>query len=212
MLPWYFNPRSLAGATISNSIYIMGICISIHAPSRERPAIQLHNTDFVAISIHAPSRERPLQIIFWRSKVRISIHAPSRERPTANTDSHIAVNFNPRSLAGATPIGIMFRRECDPFQSTLPRGSDRSSRDGTRRKAGISIHAPSRERLKCKILNCLRLTFQSTLPRGSDCSFSTITFTSFDFNPRSLAGATILEAQACFTIEISIHAPSRERL
>ena len=76
-----FNPRSLAGATqISErytsshqfqstlprgsdwkcSIKIIGITISIHAPSRERPEIagQIMTDEY--ISIHAPSRERLL--------------------------------------------------------------------------------------------------------------------------------------------------------
>ena len=55
----------------------------------------------------------------------------------------------------------------------------------------ISIHAPSRERLRRNISSTRCLRFQSTLPRGSDSSFSSITLTSFNFNPRSLAGATI---------------------
>ena len=62
-------------------------------------------------------------------------------------------------------------------------------------------------------LNRIAVTpFQSTLPHGSDLS----NFVSYrdlsDFNPRSLAGATY-EAPACpFDTDISIHAPSRERL
>ena len=76
--------------------------------------------------------------------------------------------------------------------------------------------------------------FQSTLPRGSDTGGRIIPITYADFNPRSLAGATV---QYIFTIAkhgrfqstlprgsddalavmmlhsaISIHAPSRERL
>ena len=76
----------------------------------------------------------------------------------------------------------------------------------------ISIHAPSWER-QIKNQNIFYIgTFQSTLPYGSDLS----NFVSYrdlsDFNPRSLAGATY-EAPACpFDTDISIHAPSRERL
>ena len=97
----YFNPRSLAGATMhclrgttkpifqstlprgSDSHLISGnisSIISIHAPSRERlpfgcAAIKADN-----ISIHAPSRERPLAAPLSETCGIISIHAPSRER------------------------------------------------------------------------------------------------------------------------------------
>ena len=55
--------------------------------------------------------------------------------------------------------------------------------------------------------------FQSTLPRGSD-EVKTIKGEIFkNFNPRSLAGATSPNRYACiFPNNISIHAPSRERL
>ena len=55
--------------------------------------------------------------------------------------------------------------------------------------AGISIHAPSRERP------------QSLLIQHSN----------HHFNPRSLAGATLLQAKLMLLEDISIHAPSRER-
>ena len=54
----------------------------------------------------------------------------------------------------------------------------------------ISIHAPSRERLK--------------LPK--------VVRSPQDFNPRSLAGATTRYSFSQFDLGISIHAPSRERL
>ena len=57
-------------------------------------------------------------------------------------------------------------------------------------KYGISIHAPSRERR----LHVRRLpqcaVFQSTLPRGSDMGTMLMAKSLMDFNPRSLAGAT----------------------
>ena len=54
----HFNPRSLAGATITILSIAFLITISIHAPSRERPFINLNYLTH-EISIHAPSRERP---------------------------------------------------------------------------------------------------------------------------------------------------------
>ena len=75
------------------------------------------------------------------------------------------------------------------FQSTLPCGSDLKN-----------------------LLHCLRCRiFQSTLPCGSD----TIVFASTkhinNFNPRSLAGATLMLRQYADVARISIHAPLRER-
>ena len=74
--------------------------------------------------------------------------------------------FNPRSLAGAT------------------RGAA-----GGQRMTKISIHAPSRERLRAGVQALLR----------------------DNFNPRSLAGATRAANRVFSGILISIHAPSRER-
>ena len=152
---------------------------------------------------------------------------------------------------------ITFQRttHCTVFQSTLPRGSDqvtlRRSIVGTdfnpRSLAGatipdyylklferISIHAPSRERLRFSAIMMAALLFQSTLPRGSDADSSsyagnTALFQSTlprgsdgnlslhsmarsNFNPRSLAGATFDRSFVYkTTFDISIHAPSRER-
>ena len=55
---------------------------------------------------------------------------------------------------------------------------------------GISIHAPSRERLTSLSWAGETRRFQSTLPRGSDVAASPSPPTSPYFNPRSLAGAT----------------------
>ena len=97
------------------------------------------------------------------------------------------------------------------FQSTLPRGSDR-----------VANCTP----------NAVNL-FQSTLPRGSDYQLVLPRLALADFNPRSLAGATVVidyaaarqyafqstlprgsdcsDCAHCDMREISNHAPSRER-
>ena len=54
--------------------------ISIHAPSRERPAEILAEQAEFTISIHAPSRERPNAADYDVDDISISIHAPLRER------------------------------------------------------------------------------------------------------------------------------------
>ena len=121
-------------------------------------------------------------------------------------------DFNPRSLAGATP-------------ATGPRAAPRKisihapSRErlnGFRHAAAaqaISIHAPSRERLTT-LKKCLIIArFQSTLPRGSDSPYSP------QHKKRILISIHAPSRERHHTAKvspawesISIHAPSRERL
>ena len=96
-----FNPRSLAGATADLLSHGSPSQISIHAPSRERPAsssllITLYNFNprsLAGATVHANSKQYTLLI---------SIHAPSRER----------------LLQSINTVNMW------AFQSTLPRGSD----------------------------------------------------------------------------------------
>ena len=53
--------------------------------------------------------------------------------------------------------------------------------------------------------------FQSTLPYGSDGRPKRFTAAAVNFNPRSLTGATIAHASCSAAVNISIHAPLRER-
>ena len=118
----------------------------------------------------------------------ISIHAPSRERQhigIARLSTPLFQSPLPRGSDRATPCLLLATMQ---FQSTLPRGSDNMP-CFERWREPISIHAPLRERL----LGC-----------SSKTTFS-------DFNPRSLAGATISNDVFRYGIDISIHAPSRER-
>ena len=119
----YFNPRSLAGATLSDYDIFSTPLISIHAPSRERPKYIMDRSHYNYISIHAPSRERLPTIKRLCIGRTISIHAPSRERLESLSKLINSDYFNPRSLAGATDDHIRW----SPV-------------------TGISIHAPSRER------------------------------------------------------------------
>ena len=56
------------------------------------------------------------------------------------------MNFNPRSLTGATEKIALLQMLLE-FQSTLPHGSDYLDEFCPADFYGISIHAPSRERL-----------------------------------------------------------------
>ena len=135
---------------------------------------------------------RGSDILFSLNKftnLTISIHAPSRERLVQVITLLIPMlNFNPRSLAGATPAYVKKMLFAVLFQSTLPRGSD-SLGITLNPDTPISIHAPSRERHIIKPCAESVVRFQSTLPRGSD-----------DWGADGQAAGSI-----------SIHAPSRER-
>ena len=98
----------------------------------------------------------------------ISIHAPSRER-------HGRGNGFSKSFTISIHAPSRERQNFNKYEIF---------------RVVISIHAPSRERHDTIRHSDDWFTFQSTLPRGSDSRFSSITLTSFNFNPRSLAGAT----------------------
>ena len=83
------------------------------------------------------------------------------------------MDFNPRSLAGATQRSIQVKKR-QLFQSTLPCGSDPEASAVAAAKLDISIHAPLRERLYCRMLSNTPLKFQSTLPCGSDSGPKTV--------------------------------------
>ena len=188
MQVFYFNPRSLAGATRFLKISMMfklfqstlprgsdrefsyitrKPTISIHAPSRERPCRNVSQGEYIAISIHAPSRERQFSTrrTWYRSVFQSTL--PRGSDQSRDNMAYAFTDFNPRSLAGATSFDW-----------------------GTDYISFISIHAPSRERLDIEAQYALSGTFQSTLPRGSD----------------------LQRQQPKKPVPISIHAPSRERL
>ena len=75
----------------------------------------------------------------------------------------------------------------------------------------ISIHAPSRERLRHSAHHAADCIFQSTLPRGSDTGKQYLSMQHLEFQstlPRGSDGQILIDAQVAV---ISIHAPSRER-
>ena len=121
----------------------------------------------------------------------ISIHAPLRERPIQKGDFKVPpINFNPRSLAGATQIAITLRRS-----------------------ALISIHAPSRERPVYTRVNKAKEVFQSTLPYGSDPMVTLFIVALFvKFQSTLPHGSDPCGQCLGCRLDISIHAPSRERL
>ena len=143
----------------------------------------------------------------------ISIHAPSRERQA-------------RSSSAPAPT---------VFQSTLPRGSDPYIFSPCFTLSLISIHAPSRERRQVLFQRHPVTRFQSTLPRGSDSYLTANQRAAFEFQSTLPRGSddnldVIFSGKPPFQStlprgsdfnqsrhkatarNISIHAPSRERL
>ena len=119
--------------------------------------------------------------------------------------------FNPRSLAGATEY-LPDRQVNILISIHAPSRERRAVAVSVKFTPLISIHAPSRERQRRHKPCMIQSVFQSTLPRGSDHSRQHLRLPFSDFNPRSLAGATLKKFLSFLLIIISIHAPSRERL
>ena len=118
----YFNPRSLAGATLDTQGFRQIMTISIHAPSRERQrvsSIALPPKDFNPRSL-AGATSRTACFSWWY---------PFQSTLPRGSDLEYYV--------------LPFFENI--FQSTLPRGSDFLAVLSLNHLF-ISIHAPSRER------------------------------------------------------------------
>ena len=119
----YFNPRSLAGATMQQPM-------PMALKGNFNPRSLAGATQFLDVRIYATLYFNPRSLA-GATKLPshcdtpiISIHAPSRERPGACGCAYNAGYFNPRSLAGATIAKVAHISVNRLFQSTLPRGSD----------------------------------------------------------------------------------------
>ena len=119
----------------------------------------------------------------------ISIHAPSRERLRSieypSIEAFISIHAPSR----------------ERLHVTTPHDDE----------AVISIHAPSRERLDGVKGKSTPKNFNPRSLAGATVQVWLTIVDSSNFNPRSLAGATDDTAAIYTVLEISIHAPSRER-
>ena len=152
-------------------------------------------------------------LVFYRSFFpvkTISIHAPSRERRDASLTISSLSNFNPRSLTGATHFNYIHFNYIK-FQSTLPHGSDITIRPKPLQSRNFNPRSLTGATSTATGINLIISLFQSTLPHGSDAARHAATVANQHFNPRSLTGATRADLTYQQGINISIHAPSRER-
>ena len=161
----YFNPRSLAGATLAPLIVTKPNLFQSTLPCGS-DGQHIDNERKRLISIHAPLRERLIMRIFLLCILVFQSTLPCGSDYNKVSFFNHLKNFNPRSLAGATRKA-QFSSAIVTFQSTLPCGSDawkwsNSNLSGTfqstlpcgsdtaryilKKTTGISIHAPLRER------------------------------------------------------------------
>ena len=101
----------------------------------------------------------------------------------------LELDFNPRSLTGAT-FGFLKSSEGKYISIHAPSRERQLTRILIGAGQNISIHAPSRERLYFDYIILQSSLFQSTLPHGSDTLAINSTGGTNYFNPRSLTGAT----------------------
>ena len=156
------------GSDIRRPGVFIKLAISIHAPSRERLAVYLNSSILLAISIHAPSRERRYGASLIGYSTLFQSTLPRGSDVFTGNSWLECVDFNPRSLAGATKIkqqGIFHSGHFNP--RSLAGATLTSPRIVAERK-----HFNPRSLAGATIISCL---LQFLLPY---------------FNPRSLAGAT----------------------
>ena len=140
--------------------------ISIHAPSRERldgaknNQRELQFQSTLPRGSDTPTNRMPSFLAIFQSTLPRGSDRYRRCRACVGAD------FNPRSLAGAT-WGVHRRSPAGAISIHAPSRERRRCRIRWR-LAGISIHAPSRERRNNIKKTYAPLQFQSTLPRGSD--------------------------------------------
>ena len=163
----YFNPRSLTGATF----LLSGLSIQ---------------SKFQSTLLYGSDRTQAARPAPW-PLFQSMLPYGSDAGPEGAYIYH--ANFNPRSLTGATALGL------EPIPLTP-----------------ISIHAPSRERQRYPADVYDKSAFQSTLPHGSDGSHTHVLNNPCDISihaplrERHNPLRRLLEK-----LKISIHAPLRER-
>ena len=119
----------------------------------------------------------------------VSIHTPSRELLARKHKTRLS----------------------DAFQSTLPRESDNWTYMQSNAHQLISIHAPLRERHLYLDTFFFFVPISIHAPLRERLTILCNRLMNYNFNPRSLAGATNTTSRCLRISLISIHAPLRER-
>ena len=159
--------------------------VSIHAPVRERLAVDARRFRRDFVSIHAPVRER--RCCMASVTLRPGFNSRSREGATSRTVPRLCRKscFNSRSREGATVLPVKRQRlavvsihapvrerrrvrinhQLIQYVSIHAPVRERpiSSRQRRMRRV-VSIHAPVRERLRRSITALITSMFQFTLP------------------------------------------------
>ena len=166
---WYFNPRSLAGATLILVIFLLIYHYFNPRSLAGATCNRLAAKEKILFQSTLPCGSDK-GLLLTSGLGAISIHAPLRERL-----GHICRVTHINLFQSTLPCGSdlakeQFKLQQIKFQSTLPCGSDDDEHIRWSSVTGISIHAPLRER---PLLMCLSLAIM------------------WNFNPRSLAGATL---------------------
>ena len=233
--PTYFNPRSLAGATLS-LIYAPALLPAFqstlprgsdHQHQQQSNSNSYFNPRSLAgatlldINVaHAHNNFNPRSLAGATSLTRVRTVFTSRFQSTLPRGSdlplllpaHAPAYFNPRSLAGATPpllSMMLYTRYFNP--RSLAGATLFYFKKHKSRLESISIHAPSRERLDDRGISVFQHHISIHAPSRERRLQRLLLSISLEFQstlPRGSdpTGVANLEVRA-----ISIHAPSRER-
>ena len=164
----YFNPRSLAGATLFFD-WKTSLCFEFQStlPRGSDMAVVMA---LARVSLFQSTLPRGSDLSYTDVKYVLPQFQSTLPRGSDSGTGSLQqghADFNPRSLAGATkyPSNLL---AMEKFQSTLPRGSDARGNPGTALQAGFQSTLPrGSDFLLSRVLQVQAL-FQSTLPRGSD--------------------------------------------
>ena len=101
---WHFNPRSLTGATEVALLDALYGTISIHAPSRERPYKVFLLADSIRFQSTLPHGSDLTSLPCTTFLIKFQSTLPHGSDLWLILIIAIKINFNPRSLTGATVV------------------------------------------------------------------------------------------------------------
>ena len=185
-----FNPRPLAGATLSRPGFDCRIAISIHAPLRGRPAIPYRPIVDRVFQSTPPCGGDYFETIRGPGR-RISIHAPLRGRLFIKHRFPGHVQFQSTPPCGGDVRSIMVLISSLISIHAPLRGRPAVWIDW-QTFIKISIHAPLRGRRRRPGKSKGRHYFNPRPLAGATFCVLFRWKALFDFNPRPLAGATLL--------------------